>query len=86
MFNDDYELLKPRKGDDEYGVYEPIDVDGQTIEIPAGRVHIEGILKGIAYLEIAEGSYIVRRKKKDEGVPLQAFASMAKPANANALH
>lgn len=86
MFNEDYELLKPRKGDDEYGVYELIDVDGKTIEIPAGRIHIEGNLKGIAYLEIAEGSYIVRRKKKDNGMPLHEFAGIAQPANRNYLH
>lgn len=85
MFDKDYTLLKPTNGDNDYGVYEAIDVDGSVQEIPVGRVHIEGALRGIAYIEIAERDYIIRRKKKYEcftHVPLREAAAFM-PANHN---
>ena len=87
MFFDDYELLKPRKGDDEYSVYEPVKVDGEYIEVPVGRAHIEGELRGIVYIEIAEGNFIIRRKKNDSELPLYQLGSTAHlPESAEYLH
>ncbi|TBR44322.1 hypothetical protein CBF23_003115 [Marinomonas agarivorans] len=86
MFFDDYEYLKPRKGDEEYSVYEPVHVDGKYIEIPVGRAHVEGELRGIAYIEIAEGNFIVRRKKSSNEVPLYEMSNMHLPESGEYLH
>lgn len=86
MFFDDYECLKPRKGNSEYGVYEPVKVNGDYIEIPVGRAHIEGELRGIAYVEIAEGNYIIRRKGNDNELPLYELGNMHLPESGEYLH